>query len=141
MTRLAPLRIDRCLVVLLLGVGALSLFAARSTAAIVKDGPGEIRAAGACGSGATSELRLKRDDAGIQLRFEVDHSRAGVVWRVAVVHERRIVWKGTARSTRPSGSFEVRQTLQDLPGADEVTATAWGPRGLVCRVTATLPDA
>ena len=43
-------------------------------------------------------------------------------------------------TTRASSSFEVRRTLQDLPGADTVTASAWGPRGLVCRADATLPD-
>ena len=140
-THLAPLPIDRRQVVLLLGVGILSFFAARPLPAVAKDGPGEVRVAAACSSGAASQLRLKRSDQGVELRFEVDHSRAGILWRVALVHERRIAWKGTARSTRPSGSFEVRQTLPDLPGDDEVTATAWGPRGLVCRATATLPDA
>ena len=92
------------------------------------------------GSGATAELRLRRRDDGIELRFEVDHSRAAVAWRVVLVHERRIAWKGAARTTRPDGSFEVRRTLPDLPGADAVTAQAWGPRGLVCRAAATLPD-
>lgn len=36
---------------------------------------------------------------------------------------------------------EVRRTVPDVPGADTVTATAWGPGGLVCRATATLPAA
>jgi hypothetical protein len=91
-------------------------------------GPGEVRVAGIWGSGATSELRLKRGDHGIELRFEINHNRVGVIWRVARVHERRIAWKGVAKTTRPNGSFEVRQTLQDLPGADAVTATAWSPQ-------------
>jgi hypothetical protein len=115
-------------------------FAARTQAAVAKDGRGEVRVAGVCGSGATSKLRLRSGDDGIEVRFEVDHNRAGVVWRVVLVHERRIAWKGAARTTRPSGSFEVRQTLQDLPGADAVTAQAWGPRGLVCRAVAVLGD-
>ena len=117
---------------LLLGVGILSLFAARPAAAVANDGRDEVRAAGDCGSGAASELRLKRDHDGIELRFRVD-TRAGAVWRVALVHERRIAWKGAARTTRTNGSFEVRRTLPDLPGADAVTASAWGPRGLVCQ--------
>lgn len=75
----------------------------------------------------TAAKRLKSGDDGIELQFEVDHSRAGVVWRVVLVHERRIAWKGAARTTRPNGSFEVRRTLQDLSGADAVTARAWGP--------------
>ena len=139
-TRLqAAIGIDTRLLALLLGVGMLSLVAARPAAAVANDGRDEVRAAGECGSGAASELRLKRDHDGIELRFRVD-TRAGAVWRVALVHERRIAWKGAARTTRTNGSFEVRRTLQDLPGADAVTASAWGPRGLVCRATATLPD-
>ena len=116
------------------------LFAARPAPAVAKDGRGDVRVAGVCGSGATSKLRLKSDDDGIELRFEVDYSRAGVVWRVVLVHERRIAWKGAVRTTRPSGSFKVRRTLQDLAGADAVTARALGPGGLVCRAAAVLPD-
>jgi hypothetical protein len=125
-------------VVLFFGIGLLLVFAAPSVAAVAKDGGGEVRVAGVCGSGATSKLRLKSGDDGIELRFEVDHSRPGVIWRVVLVHERRIAWKGAARTTRPDGSFEVRRTLRDLPGADAVSVRAWGPRGLVCRAAAIL---
>ena len=116
-----------------------SLFAAWPIAAVAKDGPGEVRVAGVCSSGVASELRLKRRDQGIELRFELDDGGAGAVWRVVLVHERRIAWKGAVRTTRPRGSFEVRRTLEDLSGADAITASAWGPRGLVCRAAATLP--
>ncbi|MGZ8740668.1 MAG: hypothetical protein ACXWZ8_08750 [Gaiellaceae bacterium] len=123
-----------------LGICLVLLQVARPVAALAKDGRNEVRAAGVCGNGAASKLRLRSGDHGIELRFEVDHSRAGVVWRVVLVHERRIAWKGAARTTRPNGSFEVRRTLPDLPGADSISARAWGPRGLVCRAAATLPD-
>jgi hypothetical protein len=122
-----------------LGIVLVLVFAARPAAAVAKDGRGEVRVAGVCGSGATSKLRLKSDDDGIELRFEVNHSRAGIVWRVVLVHERRIVWKGAVRVTRPNGSFEVRRTLPDLVGADAVIARAVGPGGLVCRAAAVLP--
>jgi hypothetical protein len=123
-----------------LGIGLVLLFAGGAVAAIAKDGRGEVRVAGICGNGASSKLRLKTSDDGIELRFELDYSRAAVVWRVVIVHERRIAWKGAPRTTRPYGSFEVRRMLRDLPGADAVTARAWGPRGLVCQAVATLPD-
>jgi hypothetical protein len=126
---------------LVLGVGVVLLFAARPVAAVAKGGPIEVRAAGVCGSGATSKLRLRSHDGVIEVRFEVDHSRAGEAWRVVLVHERRVGWKGTAKTTRPGGSFDVERTLNDLPGADEVTVRAWGPRGLVCNAVAVLPDA
>jgi hypothetical protein len=136
---LVPFGICSRVLVLIFGVGILSLLAAQSIAAVTTDDHGEVRVAGVCGKGATAKLRLKNHDDGIELRFEVDHSRAGVIWRIVLVHERRVAWRGNARTTRPNGSFEVRRTLRDLPGADAITARAWGPRGLVCRAAATLP--
>ena len=102
-------------------------------------GRDEVRVAGVCGSGATSKLRLRARGGRLGLRFEVDHTRAGARWRVAVVQDRRVVWRGTARARRPGASFEVERRLRDLPGADRVTARAWGPGGLTCSATATLP--
>jgi hypothetical protein len=127
--------------VLVLLVGLALLFAASPVAAVAKDGRPEVRVAGVCGSGATSTLRLRGGADGIEVRFEVDHSRAGEVWRVVLVHERRVGWKGSVKTSRPGGSFEVEWTSRDLPGADEVIVRAGGPRGLVCRADATLPDA
>ena len=49
-----------------------------------------------------SELRLQEPaTTGIEVRFEVDHSRAGVAWRVALVHERRVAWKGAVQDDAP----------------------------------------
>ena len=86
----------------------------------------------------TSKLKVKADDGLLEVEFEVDQNRAGVLWRVALVHERRVAWKGTARTAGPSGSFEVRRLLRDLPGRDSVTARAWGPSGLTCQAQASL---
>lgn len=111
--------------------------------ALAKDGDGraEIRVAGSCSARATSKLKLKSRDGIIELEFEVDHNRAGTLWRVAIVHERRVAWRGTARTSGPSGSFAVDRRIADLRGPDTVTARAWGPTGITCRATATLPGA
>jgi hypothetical protein len=109
-------------------------------AMIGKDDPGDVRVTGVCGAGARAKLRLKTREAGIEVRFEVEQSRARGVWRVALVHERRVVWKGAVRTSGSSHSFELRRTLPDLPGSDSVTARAWGPRGLTCDATATLAE-
>jgi hypothetical protein len=106
-----------------------------------KDGPGEVRVAGVCATGAAARLRLRTGEDGIEVRFGVDQSRTGDVWRLALVHESRVVWKGAARTTRGNRSVELRWTLPDLSGTDTVTARAWGPRGLTCRATATLAEA
>jgi hypothetical protein len=99
----------------------------------------EARVAGTCGGGATSKLRLRSRDGAISVEFDVQQHRAGDAWRVVLVHERRVEWRGTARTRGSSGSFRVRRTLDDFDGPDQVTARASGPRGITCQASATLP--
>jgi hypothetical protein len=108
--------------------------------ALGKDGRDEVRVTGVCSGLAASKLRLRGRDDRIELRFEVERGRPGV-WSVVVVHERRVAWKGSIRATRSGGTFEVRRMLRDLPGADTISTRALGPRGVVCRAAATLPEA
>ena len=98
---------------------------------------GEVRVAGSCGRGASSDLRLRSRDGGIRVRFQVEHARSGAAWRVVFVQDRRVVWRGRARTR--GGEFELERTLRDLSGADRVTARAWGPGGVTCAAAATLP--
>jgi hypothetical protein len=113
---------------------------ARAPAAIARGGDGggsEVRTSGSCGRGASSDLRLRSRDGGIRVRFQVQHARSGASWRVVLVQDRRVVWRGRARTR--AGSFELERTLRDLPGADRVTARAWGPAGVTCAAALTLP--
>ena len=96
----------------------------------------EVRVAGSCGRGATSSLTLKARDGGIQAEFEV-HGRTGL-WRVAIVQEQRVAWRGRARTGGASHSFSLERRLGDYPGPDRVLARAIGPRGITCSATATL---
>jgi hypothetical protein len=114
-----------------------ALPAAAAPAAARGGGRDEVRVSGSCGRGATSDLRLRARDGAIRVRFEVQHARAGVSWRVAVVQDRRVAWRGRAR-TSARGAFEVERRLRDLPGADRVTVRAWGPAGVTCYAAATL---
>jgi len=103
-------------------------------------GDGDVRAAGSCGRGVTSSLRLRARDNGIEVRFRLRQTRGRGVWRVTVVHENRVAARATRRTTRSEDSFELRRTIPDLPGSDAVVIHAWGPRGLGCRAAATLPN-
>jgi hypothetical protein len=47
-----------------------------------------------------------------------------------------VVWRGSVQAR--SGSFSVERRLRDLAGADRVSVRASGPRGVTCRLTATL---
>jgi hypothetical protein len=99
----------------------------------------EVRVAGVCGRGASSTLKVKARDGGLEVEFEVEHTRAGALWRVVLVQERRVAWRGRARTHRPSGSFSLEKRLSDYPGADQIMARAVGPRGITCQATALLP--
>ena len=121
---------------LLLTVVLLALLAGTARA----DGGDDVRAAGSCGRGATSSLRLQGRDDGIEVRFRLRQTRGRGAWRITVVHENRVAARVTRKTTRSEDSFEVRRTIPDLPGSDAVVVHAWGPRGLGCRAAATLPD-
>jgi hypothetical protein len=123
------------LALLLLG---LSAGVARADDRGGRDG-GEVRVNGQCGRGATSSLRLRARDGGLELRFRLRQTRGRGVWRITVVHEHRVAARATRRTTRSDDSFELRRKLPDLRGSDTVAVHAWGPRGLGCRATATLP--
>ena len=97
-----------------------------------------VRSSGTCGSGAAAELRLDEHENEIRVEFRVRSRRTREHWRVTLVHERRVVWRGKLR-TRSDRSFRVRRSMADYEGADEVSARASGPNGNTCQATATLP--
>jgi hypothetical protein len=100
----------------------------------------DVRVAGDCGRGATSSLRVRGRDDGIEIRFRLRQTRGRGVWRITIVHENRVSVRATSKTTRTDDSFELRRTLPDLRGSDTVVVHAWGPSGLGCRAAATLPD-
>ena len=102
-------------------------------------GSGDVRVAGSCGRGATSSLRLRSDDGRIEVRFRLEQRRGSGLWRITVVHEQRVAFRATKRTTRSDRSYELRRMVPDLSGSDTVAVHAWGPQGLGCRATATLP--
>jgi len=108
-----------------------------AVAAPAKDGDDDVRVTGKCTGGVRSSMRVRTRDEGIEVRFEVERGRVGT-WSVTLVHERRVAWRGKYRIRRAGGSFEIRRTVADLPGADSFTARALGPRGITCRADATL---
>ena len=96
----------------------------------------EVRVAGSCGRGATAKLRLRSRDGAIRVQFEVEHTRSRVNWRVSIVQERRVAWRGRKRTR--AGQFEVEYRLTDLPGADVDAVRAVASHGLTCVAAATL---
>lgn len=95
-----------------------------------------VETTGSCTKAASARLRLRAKEGRIRVELEVDSSRSGVVWRVVVLHERNVVFQGSARTTAPSGSFELRRSVQDWWGTEQITARATSRAGEVCRASA-----
>jgi hypothetical protein len=124
---------------ILLFLGALAF----ASPVIAHDDDDHVSKAGVCTKSSSSRLDLRRDSSGpgsgrIDVTFTVRARRSGVVWRVVLLHDRRIVFRGTRRTRPPRASFVLQQTLDDWYGSETVTARATSPRGEVCRASAKL---
>jgi hypothetical protein len=100
----------------------------------------QVRSAGTCGKGATSELRLKQGDAGVEVEFDARPGRGGPEsWQVVLVQEGRVVWRARIRTRGGGGPLSARRTIRPLSGAERITARATGPGGITCVASAVLP--
>ena len=106
--------------------------------ALADDGDDEARVSGTCSRPARSELRLRADDGRIEIEVRLDRLSRRGAWRVIVLHERRIAYRGQLRPRSSSASVRVRASVDDLFGPDTVVVRAAGPRGESCRISATV---
>jgi hypothetical protein len=113
--------------------GAAALVAIPATPA--KDGDVLVR--GTCTSASSSKLKLSPEDGLIEVEFEVDQNRNGVLWTVTLRRPTLVVFRGTRVTRGPSGSFELRRVVGDTAGGDRIIARATSPSGEVCRAAAT----
>jgi hypothetical protein len=127
-----------------LALGALTLAALAVPLAARGDDGGadarpDIRVERSCTATSTVRLRVRAEDEGL-LRVDVDvrTPRRGARWAVSIVHERRLAWSSTRRTSAGSGAFSVRFTTPDWPGRDAVIVRAVGPRGEICRAGVTV---
>jgi hypothetical protein len=105
--------------------------------------------------GGTAELRLEADgdeddegdegdnDSGIAVELRVSLRRPVVVWRLVLLHERRIVYRGTLhRRTRRSStsgySLHYARRVPEWLGRQTVVARLATNSGRTCRLEATI---
>jgi hypothetical protein len=99
----------------------------------------DVRVEVSCSQNSELRVRLRtRDDDTLQLVLEVRSPRLGARWAVVVVHERRLVTRRIRRTNLMSGSFVLRRAIPDWPGRDSLSVRAVGPRGELCRASATV---
>jgi hypothetical protein len=113
----------------LLGLG---LAFAVTTPAVANDA--DVIRSGACSGSAHWKLKASPEDGRIEVQGEVDSNVAGQTWRWRILHNGSVSARGTATTTAPSGSFEVRRLLVNAAGTDSI---GWHARnvntGQTCR--------
>lgn len=124
-----------------LALAAVAVLAAPVAARADDDREDDVRVTRACSAGSTIQLRLRdRDDDELRVDVTVRARSRNASWSVVLVHERRLVWRARVRTGGSSGSFSRRITVPDWPGNDTIVVRAIGPRGEICRATATLRE-
>jgi hypothetical protein len=106
-----------------IGISVVGFFGAGT--AMAK--PGDVIVTGTCSGTSTWKLKLGLRDNGIETDFEVDSNVVGQTWKVRILDNGTRVFKATATTTAPSGSFEVEPRLPNLAGTDNIVAKALNP--------------
>lgn len=106
----------------ILGAIAAAALVALPSAANASDD--DVRRAGECTGGTTSKIKVKPDDGALEVEFEVDQNQSGVKWKVKIKDNSEVVFKGSARTRGPSGSFDIERRIPNQSGTDSIVGTA-----------------
>jgi hypothetical protein len=97
-------------------------------------GGGVVERSGSCSGSTDWKLKAKPDDGRLEVEGEIDSNRNGQTWNWVIRHNDSVAAQGQARTTAPSGSFEVQRTFANLAGVDTFVFRATNPAsGEVCR--------
>lgn len=123
----------------LVAVAALGLLAAAALApGAVLSKDGDVIRTGSCSGASDWKLKLSPENGRIEVEFEVDQNRNGVMWNVRLKKNGTIFWEGQKTTVAPSGSFTVRRVTSNPPGDDRIVGRAVNPKtGELCRGAAT----
>ena len=88
----------------------------------------EVIHRGSCSGASDWKLKVKADDGRLEVEGQVDTPRVGRTWTWRLVHDGRVVAKGTRVTKAPSGSVTVRRLMANHAGTDVVTLRARNPR-------------
>jgi hypothetical protein len=119
-------------------VAALFVVASSALASGHKGGPAVIKS-GKCSGSSHWKLKAKADDGRIETEFQVDENHVGRAWRVALIRNGSVAFRGLRTTKAPSGSFTVRRLLAASAGTTKIAASAKSIRtGETCRASLAL---
>ena len=96
----------------------------------------EIRTRGVCTGDSVSMLRISSEEGALRIEFRIDSPRRPArTWKLVVLRERRIAFRGVLRPVRGGRSVELRRTLTDWPGFEHVVARAAAADGQTCQAS------
>src|SRR4051812_9751266 len=98
----------------LAGLAATGLVALSGTPATAAGGA--VTKQGSCSAASTWKLKVKTDDAGLEVGAEVDSNVVGQTWNWTLSDNGNRVAKGSSVTTAPSGSFTVDRIIPNLAG-------------------------
>jgi hypothetical protein len=108
----------RVLVALLMVVSSLAV------AVPAGAGDDDVIRRGSCSANSSWKLKLSPENGRLEVEFEVDQNRNGQDWRVRMLHNGDVFFRGTKTTSAPSGSFEVRRVVDNASGDDAIVARA-----------------
>ena len=79
---------------------------------------------GDCSGASDFKLKLSPEHGRIEVEFEVDQNIVGDNWRVVLRQDGERFFRGVRMTQAPSGSFEVRQVVDNNQGDDLVQTKA-----------------
>lgn len=106
--------------------------------ALAKDAGTEVRTGGQCTGSAEWKLKVKDDDGGVEVEFEVDSNVVGQAWAYTLNGPDGVLASGTRTTTAPSGSFSVEVRAAGA-ATDTFTAVATF-NGQTCDTTVSGPN-
>ncbi len=121
----------------LMGIGlasALALSLAGAMPAMANDA--DVIRRGSCSGSTDWKLKLSPEDGRIEVEYEVDSNKVGQRWKVKLLKNGKVIFRGARTTKGASGSFEVRVVTSNPAGKDTFRARATHA-GEVCKGSAT----
>lgn len=108
----------------LIPLTALAALLAAAAPSPAKDGDGRVARSGDCSGASNWKLKAKPDDGRLEVEFQVDQNRNGVLWKVKLRRNGKTLVSTNRRTQAPSGSFSLERRIGDPAGTDRISAVA-----------------